>query len=97
MLRKKALALMTASTLAFGMAGAPVASAQQEGLVNVNVGDVTILQNVGVGVAANVAAQICGVQVPVAVLARQVVRNNAPFTACTLGDQDAAAPVTITP
>jgi ethanolamine utilization microcompartment shell protein EutL len=49
---------------------------RQEGLVNVNVGDVTILQNVAVGVAANVIAQICGVQVgQVAVLATQVMRT----------------------
>ena len=31
----------------------------QEGLVNVAIGDVTILQNVDVGVAAQVVAQVC--------------------------------------
>ena len=97
MLRKKALALMTASTLAFGMAGAPVASAQQNGLVNVRVGNVNVLRNVGIGVAANVAAQICGVQVPVAVLATQVVQNNQPFGVCQVGPQNAQVPVVITP
>jgi hypothetical protein len=97
MLRKKFLAVCTATTLAFGVAAAPAAQAQQEGLVNVNIGDVTVLQNVGVGVAANVAAQICGVQVNAAVIARQVVRNNQPFGVCDIGDQNAAAPVTITP
>jgi hypothetical protein len=97
MLRKKLLAVCTAGTLAFGIAGAPAAQAQQEGLVNVNVGDVTILENVGVGVAANVAANICGVAVNAAVLAEQVVRNNAPFGVCETGPQNARVPVTITP
>lgn len=48
-------------------AGLGLASAQplnlQDGLINVAVGDVTILENVNVGVAATVAAAICGVQV----------------------------------
>ena len=48
-------------------AGLGLASAQplnlQDGLVNVAVGDVTILENVNAGVAASVAAAICGVQV----------------------------------
>jgi hypothetical protein len=97
-LRKKLLAFATASTLAVGSIGTPAALAQQQnGLVNVNVGDVTILENVGVGVAANVAAQICGVQVNAAVIARQVVRNNQPFGVCEIGPQTALVPVTITP
>jgi hypothetical protein len=66
-------------------------------LVNVNIGDVTILENVGVGVAANVAANICGVQVNAAVIAEQVVRNDEPLGICTTGPQGAEAPVTITP
>jgi hypothetical protein len=37
----------------------------QDGLVNVGLGDVTLLENVNVGVAANVVAAICGLQVPV--------------------------------
>jgi hypothetical protein len=48
-------------------AGMGMASAQplnlQDGLVNLAVGDVTILENVNAGVAANVAAAICGVEV----------------------------------
>jgi ethanolamine utilization microcompartment shell protein EutL len=70
-----ALALSTA--LAAGMtAPADAQQTRQEGLVNVNVGDVTLLENVAVGVAANVVAQICGVQVgQVAVLATQVIRT----------------------
>ncbi|MEV3901447.1 hypothetical protein AB0K11_03915 [Mycobacterium sp. NPDC050551] len=40
----------------------------QDGLVNVGVGDVTILENVNVGVAAQVLAAICGTDVTAAVL-----------------------------
>lgn len=70
------------------------ALAQQDGLVNVNVGDVSIADNVEVGVAANVAAQVCGVQVNAAVIADQVVGNNEPLAVCTTPDQQA---VVITP
>ena len=63
---------------------------QQDGLVNVNIGDVTILENVGV--AAQIAAEVCGVQVgPVAVLGRAVDRDGATRTVCN-SDQ---GPVTI--
>jgi len=73
--------------------GAPAqAQVTQDGLVNVNVGDVTILQDVNVGVAAQVAAQICGVKVgPVAVLATVVDRSGVSRTVCE-SDQ---GPVTI--
>jgi hypothetical protein len=67
--------------------GVPAASAQvaiQDGLVNVAVGDVTVLQDVNVGVAAQVAANICGVKVgPVAVLGRAVDRSGATSLVCT--------------
>ena len=64
----------------------------QDGLVNVAVGDVTILEDVNVGVAAQVAANICGVKVgPVAVLGQAVDRSGATRTVCTT-DQ---CPVTI--
>jgi hypothetical protein len=65
----------------------------QDGLVNVAVGDVTILQDVNIGVAAQVAATICGVKVgPVAVLGQAVDRSGATRTVCTT-DQ---GPVTLT-
>lgn len=76
-----------------GFAGTRAAQPEQRGLVNVSVGDVTILEDVAVGVAANVAANICGVQVNAAVIAEQVVRNGEPLAVCTTGAQD--APVTI--
>ncbi len=74
--------------------GAPAqAQATQDGLVNVNVGDVTILEDVRVGLAAQVAAQICGVKVgPVAVLGKAVDRSGDFRTVCN-SDQ---GPVTIT-
>jgi len=50
------------------------------GLVNVQVvdlidGDVLSNNNVGVGVAAGVAAQVCGVQAQVGVIAEQLARG----------------------
>jgi hypothetical protein len=64
------------------------AQPQQDGLVNVNVSDVTV----PIGVAAQIAANVCGVQVgPVAVLGRAVDRDGRTRTVCTT-DQ---GPVTI--
>jgi hypothetical protein len=51
--------------------------------VNVGVGDVSILNNARIGVAAQVAASVCGVKVgPVAVLANQVDASGATRTVC---------------
>lgn len=64
----------------------------QDGLVNVSVGDVTILEDVRVGVAAVVAANVCGVKVgPVAVLGRAVDLSGTSSTVCT----NNTGPVTI--
>ena len=87
MLRTRKLVATTCATvmLVVGV-GAPAATAQpvQDGLINVAVGDVTILQDVNIGVAAQVAANICGVKVgPVAVLGRTVDRSGATRTVCT--------------
>ena len=68
------------------VAAATPAAAQpnQDGLINVAVGDVTILEDVNIGVAAQVAANICGVKVgPVAVLGRAVDRSGTTETVCT--------------
>ena len=60
--------------------------------MNVAVGDITITDAVDIGVAAQVAANICGVQVgPVAVLGRTVDKSGRTETVCTT-DQ---GPVTI--
>ena len=65
----------------------------QDGLVNVSVGDIDILNDVNVGVAAAVAANICGVKVgPVAVLGRAVDRSGETETVC----ETAQGPVDIT-
>jgi hypothetical protein len=80
--RKLAAATLLSGMLTVGVA-AP-AMAQQNGLVNVEIGDVTILQDVRIGVAAGIAATVCGVRVgPVAVLAQQVDRSGAQETVCT--------------
>jgi hypothetical protein len=93
--RKLAASLFATGLLAFG-AAAP-ASAQPVvtgGLVNVTIVDViddvtVVVQdvNVGVGVAANVAALLCDTaDINAAVLASQVVRGGDDVT-CTSGDQ----------
>jgi hypothetical protein len=75
-----------------GMAPANAAPVVQGGLVNVGIGDVNVLNNAHIGIAAQVVAQICGVNVgPVAVLATQVTRSGLPVTVCTSNNE----PVTI--
>ena len=95
----KALAAAAAGgALALAPVAAPHVMAQdvtQDGLVNVAVGDITILEDVRIGVAANVVAQICGVSTgSIAVLARDVDRSGDAQTACRVGEQN--APVDIT-
>jgi len=74
-----------AVVVAVAVAAVPTATAQnnsqQTGLVNVSLGDVAILNNVNLAVAANVAATVCNVDIPVAVLARQFVADTG-FEAC---------------
>ena len=63
-----------------------------DGLVNVAVGNVTILEDVNIGVAADVTAMICGLEVgPVAVLGEAVDLTGETRTVC----QKNGAPVTI--
>jgi hypothetical protein len=74
--------------LMLGIATPAAMGQQQDGLVNVMIGDVTILQDVNIGVAAQVAANVCGVRVgPVAVLATQVDASGEQRTVCTTGGQ----------
>ena len=81
--RQLCAALLAAGTLVIGVPAA-AQIAIQDGLVNVAVGDVTILEDVNVGVAAQVAANVCGVKVgPVALLGRAVDRSGATQTVCT--------------
>jgi hypothetical protein len=93
-IRKIGAALFATAALSACVAG-PVAAAnnsQQNGLVNVSLGDVSVLDNANIGVAAQVAATICGVKVgPVAVLGTAVDRSGAPATVCNTAN----GPVTI--
>lgn len=80
---KTVVGFFAAAAISFAM---PVAAqiAVQDGLVNVAVGDVTILEDVNIGVAAQVAANICGVKVgPVAALGQAVDRSGQTRTVCT--------------
>jgi hypothetical protein len=89
--RQACAALVAAGTLAIGVPAA-AQIAIQDGLVNVAVGDVNIARNVDIGVAAQVAASVCGVKVgPVAVLGTAVDRSGATRTVCTTNQ----GPVTI--
>lgn len=57
-------------------------NSNQNGLVNVSLGDVNVLNNVNLAVAADVVATVCGVNIPVAVLAEQII-GGATYTACS--------------
>jgi hypothetical protein len=63
---------------------------RQIGLVNVSTGDVELLNNVNLAVAANVIANVCNVTIPVAVLAAQFV-GDASITEC----EGTTTPITI--
>jgi hypothetical protein len=92
MMRKLAATLFLTAAMAVG-AGAPAAAAQPVitgGLVNVTVTDLlnnnTVTVTVPVGVALNIAANVC--DVTVGVLAQQL---NAGDTTCSNADQTATA------
>jgi hypothetical protein len=89
--RRSIAAVFTGAAL-MGAAAVPAMAQTQNGLVNVAIGDIT-LQDINVGVAAQIAAQVCGVKVgPVAVLGAAVDRSGATRTVCE-SDQ---GPVTLT-
>jgi hypothetical protein len=95
-----ATAIATTLALGLGVVPATAQQNQQRGLVNVAVfeviDDVTVVVrdvNVAVGVAANIAANVCGVTVPVGVLAQQVVVGSGEFT-CTNNIGDAGVTIT---
>jgi hypothetical protein len=70
--------------VAVGVAApAGAANQNQDGLVNVAIGDITV-EDVNVGIAALVAANVCGVQVgPVVLLAQRVDATSTQRTVCT--------------
>jgi hypothetical protein len=77
-MKKRIAAILAVCAVGVG-AGADAAAAQQtqNGLVNVAVetGDVLSNNRVGIGVAANIAANVCGNTVQVGVLAVQLAHN----------------------
>jgi hypothetical protein len=84
-IRRYVLSACATLMLFGGMASPAAAQTEQDGLVNVNVEDNEILSrnDVAIGVAAQVAANICGVKVgPVAVLATQVDRSGGSRVIC---------------
>ena len=82
-------AVLATAAVSLGMfAGPAAAQPQQNGLVNVYVDDVLTENNiaVGVGVAAGVAANVCGVDVNAAVLG--AVQNRGGDTVACEADAD---------
>ena len=90
MFNKLISATVVAATLAFGFSAVPAEAQQnrQRGLVNVAVfeviDDVNVVVrdvNVSVGVAAGIAANVCGVAVPVSVLSQVITGGTFECTA----------------
>lgn len=81
---RKAIVSVFASGVVIAGVATPASAAtqNQDGLVNVAVGDITV-EDINVGVAAQIAAQVCGVKVgPVAVLGQAVDRSGDTRTVC---------------
>jgi hypothetical protein len=101
MLKVNRLGLAFLLTVSLLLSAASLAQRnQQDGLINVAIYDITvvdgdvvlvlneIISNVDVGVAAQIAANVCGVKVgPLAVLGRAVDRSGDTATACETSDQ----------
>jgi hypothetical protein len=64
-MKKLIAGLGLGAALAFAAPSAAEAQTKQDGLVNVSVGDVTILQDVNIAAAVDVVAQICGIDLDV--------------------------------
>jgi hypothetical protein len=89
-LQRNLVALVVAGALSVGLAGPAAAQvAIGDGLVNVQIGDIEVLKNSNIGIAAEVVAQVCGISISnVAVLAEQVDRGGRERTVCTSQGQD---------
>jgi hypothetical protein len=85
LVRTTLVPLAAAGAVVLGAAAPASASTQiGDGLINVQVGDITVEDAVDVQVAAQVAANVCGVEVgPVAVLGTAVDADGAQRTVCT--------------
>jgi hypothetical protein len=68
MMKKATVTLFAGAMLAGGIAAPAAAASKQDGLVNVNVGDVTILQDVNIAAAIDAVVQLCGLDVDAALL-----------------------------
>jgi len=80
--KKSIVTLFAGAAMVTATAG-PASAQVQDGLVNVAIGDITILEDVNIGVAAQVVANVCGVKVgPVAVLGTAVDRGGPSPTVC---------------
>ena len=88
--RKTAATLIAGAALAVSIASPASAQTKQDGLVNVVVGDVTILEDVNIAAAVGVAAQLCDVVdvSNLAVLATQTDQTSRNTVACRLDDGD---------
>ena len=74
------LTVLAASLLVVGVSSSGAANnSQQVGLVNVSTGDVDLLNNVNIAVAANVLVTLCDLTIPVAVLATQIVADDSTY------------------
>ena len=97
-MRKTIASLFASAMLVAGLAGSASAQVEQDGLVNVNVGPITI-EDVNVNVAANVLAGVCAnvnVDAVVAVLS-EVDATGAPATlTCDLRGPRGDQTITIT-
>jgi hypothetical protein len=84
-----ASAFLGAAVLFTPMSTAWAQTTVGDGLVNVAVGNITIEDAVDIGVAAQVAANICGVKVgPVAVLGAAVDKSGKTTTVCETDQGD---------
>jgi hypothetical protein len=85
MVRKYVVTLCASVILFGGMAAPAAAQVEQDGLVNVAIGDITI-QDVNVNVAAQIAAAICAnLDLNAAVLAVQEVDEEGTSFDCRIG------------
>jgi hypothetical protein len=89
--RSLAALLATAALALSAVAGAP--AQVQDGLINVSIrnvlsGNKVVIRDVNVQLAAQIAAQVCGIKVgPLAILATQVDNSGDGKVACRAGRQ----------
>lgn len=88
-LAKKSIATVFAGTvLAVGVAS-PASAQQQDGLVNVVVGDITIAEDVNVAAVVDVVAQVCAaVPLNITALATEVDNRSRTAVVCRQEDGD---------